>query len=80
MAGLTLDRQTVTTLLTVVIVAFWIVTAVVRIWIAWPAAAVLDAAMPLVVGYWFVSNADDQEERGHQRDERRVISRWRSSS
>ena len=52
-----LDRQQVTTLLTVVIVAFWIITAVARIWIPFPAAAVLDSAMPLVIGYWFVSNA-----------------------
>jgi hypothetical protein len=51
------DRQEVITFLTMVIVGVWIVTAVVRIWVSWPAAYVLDAAMPLVVGYWFVSNA-----------------------
>jgi len=51
------NRQQVTTFLTVVIVAFWIITAVVRIWVPWPVAHVIDAAMPVVVGYWFLSNA-----------------------
>lgn len=51
------DRQQVTTLLTLVIVGLWVITFVTRIWIDWPPASVLDAAMPLVLGYWFVSNA-----------------------
>jgi len=50
-------RQQVTTFLTVVIVGLWIVTAVVRIWVTWPEAHVLDAAMPMIVGYWFLSNS-----------------------
>jgi hypothetical protein len=51
------DRQRITTIVALAIVAFWIVTAVVRIWVAWPAASVLDSAMPLVVGWWFVSSS-----------------------
>ena len=50
-----MNRQQITTLLTVVIVAFWIVTAVLRIWVSFPPGTVLDSAMPLVIGYWFVS-------------------------
>lgn len=51
------DRYVVTTLLTVVITAVWIISAVVRIWIEWPEAAILDSAMPVIVGYWFVTSA-----------------------
>lgn len=50
--------QRVTTILTAVIVAAWLVSAIVRIWIDWPPAAVLDSAMPLVVGYYFVAMAN----------------------
>ena len=50
-----LSRQSVTTLLTLVMVAFWIITAVVRIWVVWPEAHILDAAMAPIIGYWFVS-------------------------
>jgi hypothetical protein len=50
-----LSRQSVTTLLTLVMVAFWIITAVVRLFVDWPVAHVLDAAMAPIVGYWFVS-------------------------
>jgi len=50
-------NQRIITILTAAIVALWTVTAVVRIWQPWPAAAILDSAMPLVIGYWFVTNA-----------------------
>jgi hypothetical protein len=50
-------RQQVTTLLTLIIVLLWTITAVVRLWVPWPVANVLDAAMPLIIGYWFVMNA-----------------------
>jgi hypothetical protein len=56
-----MNRQQVVTILTAVIVGLWIITAVVRIWISWPEAYVLDAAMPLVIGYWFVSNANGKK-------------------
>jgi hypothetical protein len=52
-----LDRQQMVNLLTVVIVAAWIATAVVRIWRPWPEAAILDAAMPLLIGYYFAAQA-----------------------
>lgn len=52
-----MDRAQVTTLLTLAIVVLWIISAVVRIWVSWPPAAVLDAAMPIIVSYWFLSNA-----------------------
>lgn len=52
------DRQVVTTFLTLVIVGVWIVTAVVRIWVPLlDAPHILDALMPMVCGYWFLSNA-----------------------
>ena len=51
------DRQRITTIVALAIVAFWTVTAVVRIWIPWPVASVLDSAMPLVIGWWFVSSS-----------------------
>jgi hypothetical protein len=54
---LNLSRQQVVTLLTLVIVGVWIVTAVVRIWVPWPVANILDAAMPVVIGYYFVSKS-----------------------
>ena len=44
-------------MLTVIVVVVWIITAVIRIWVKWPEAAVLDAAMPLVIGYYFVAQA-----------------------
>ena len=47
----------VATILTVVIVTFWVIGAIVRIWQPWPPGIVLDAAMPTVVGYWFISNS-----------------------
>ena len=51
------NRQQVVTVLTLFVCALWTITAVVRIFHSWPAAYVLDAAMPLVIGYWFVTNA-----------------------
>jgi hypothetical protein len=54
---LKLDRQQVTTLLTLFLVALWTITAVVRLWVPWPVAHVLDAAMPVLIGYWFLVNA-----------------------
>jgi hypothetical protein len=50
-----MDRQQVTTVLTVVLVGMWIITAVARIWISWPEAHVLDSVMPSLVGYWFLT-------------------------
>jgi len=50
-----MSRELTVTALTGVIVVLWMVTAVVRIWHPWPEAAVMDSAMPCVVGYWFVS-------------------------
>jgi len=50
-------RQQVVTALTLVIVGFWLISAVVRLFIEWPGAAVLDSVMPAVVGYWFASGA-----------------------
>lgn len=52
---LDLTKQQVTTMLTLFICALWTVTAVVRLWVPFPAAYVLDAAMPVVVGFWFLS-------------------------
>lgn len=52
-----MNRQRVVTILTAVIVAMWIVSAVVRLFIAWPEAAILDSAMAPLVGFWFLSNA-----------------------
>ena len=52
-----LEREQVVNLLTLLIVIAWIATAVVRIWVDWPEATVLDAAMPLVISYYFISNA-----------------------
>jgi hypothetical protein len=51
------DRHQVTTFLTVVIVGLWIITFIVRIWVPLEQASILDSAMPLVIGYWFVANA-----------------------
>lgn len=51
------DRQAITNILTIVIVVVWIITAVVRIWVDWPQAVILDSAMPIVIGYWFASSA-----------------------
>lgn len=50
-------RQRVVTILTIAIVVLWVASAIVRLWQPWPAAAILDSAMPLVIGYWFVSSA-----------------------
>lgn len=52
-----LDRQEVTNILTLLIVGVWIITAVVRIWVDWPQAVILDSAMPIVLAYWFASTA-----------------------
>ena len=51
------DRHQVTTFLTMVIVGLWIITFIVRVWVPLEQASILDAAMPLVIGYWFVANA-----------------------
>lgn len=52
-----LDTKTVVTILTLVMVTLWVISAVVRIWVAWPEARVLDAIMPIIIGYWFLSNS-----------------------
>jgi len=51
------NRQQIVTILTLFVCGLWTISAVVRIFHSWPEAYVLDAAMPLVIGYWFVSNA-----------------------
>jgi hypothetical protein len=51
------DRQRVVTMLTLVIVVLWAGSMLVRIWVDFPAGAVLDSVMPLVCGYWFVARA-----------------------
>ncbi len=56
---LDLTRQQVVTLLTLAIVGLWTLTAIVRLWMPFPAGSVLDAAMPLVVGFWFVSKTNE---------------------
>jgi hypothetical protein len=38
-------------------VGFWIITAVVRLWMPWPEAHILDAAMAPIIGYWFLANS-----------------------
>jgi len=50
-------RQQVTTALTLFVCVLWTITAIVRIWLPFPAGYVLDAAMPLVIGYYFVAKA-----------------------
>jgi hypothetical protein len=50
-----MSRDLIVTALTGVIVGLWLVSAVVRIWHPWPEASVLDSAMPLVIGYYFIS-------------------------
>jgi hypothetical protein len=61
-----LDRAQVTNLLTLIIVAVWIATAVVRMFRPWPEAAIIDSAMPLVIGYWFASTAaGKRNDNGH---------------
>ena len=51
------NQQQVTTWLTLVITGLWVISAVARIWVEFPAGYVLDAAMPMIVGFWFVSNS-----------------------
>jgi uncharacterized MnhB-related membrane protein len=48
-------KEQVVTLLTLIVVVLWVISAIVRIWQPWPIAGVLDSAMPLVIGYWFVA-------------------------
>jgi hypothetical protein len=50
----TATRDNLIAILTGVLVVAWICSAVVRIWVPWPEAAVLDGAMPLVIGFFFV--------------------------
>lgn len=64
-----LDRQQITNILTIVIVLVWIVTAVVRIWVDWPQAMILDSAMPIVIGYWFASSAMTSKKNGNGHDD-----------
>jgi hypothetical protein len=52
-----LSRQQITNLLTAVIVGAWVIFAITRIWVDIPQAIILDNAMPIVIGYWFVSSA-----------------------
>jgi hypothetical protein len=54
---LDLNRQQITTLLTLFICLVWVATAVARIWLPFPAAYILDAAMPVVIGFYFVTAA-----------------------
>ena len=54
---LELTRQQVITLLTLFVCVVWVITAVVRIWLPFPAAYLLDAAMPVVLGYYFLTKA-----------------------
>ena len=46
-------RQRTVTILTLLFVVLWVISAVVRIFHAWPEASVLDSAMPFIVGFWF---------------------------
>jgi hypothetical protein len=52
---LDMTKQQVTTLLTLFVCVVWVITAMARIWVPFPAAYVLDAAMPLVIGFYFIS-------------------------
>jgi hypothetical protein len=52
---LDLTKGQVTTLLTLFVATLWAITAVARIWVPFPAAYVLDAAMPVIVAYYFIS-------------------------
>lgn len=56
------DAETGRTIITLVIVVFWIGTAITRLWMPWPQAAALDAAMPVMIGYWFVGNAGSKKD------------------
>jgi len=49
------------TILTLIIVLLWVISAVVRIFQPWPIAGVLDSAMPLVIGYWFVNASSSKK-------------------
>lgn len=52
-----LPKQQVINILTGIIVGFWIISAIVRLWIEWPEAAVLDSLMAPTIGYWFLSKS-----------------------
>jgi hypothetical protein len=51
------SRETVVTILTGVVVVLWLAVTIARIWVEIPQATILDAAMPLVIGFWFSSQA-----------------------
>ena len=51
------QHQQFVNVMTVLLVVMWIISAIARIWIKWPEVAVLDSAMPSVIGYWFATNA-----------------------
>jgi len=51
------NRQRVITIITVMIVGLWIAATITRVFRPWPEAAILDAAMPSVIGYWFAASA-----------------------
>ena len=58
------SHQQTVSFLTVFVVVSWIVASTVRIWVPITYANVLDAAMPLVIGYWFSQRdrgADDEK-------------------
>jgi hypothetical protein len=61
---LNMTRQQVTTLLTLFVCGLWFITAIVRIWLPFPSAYILDAAMPLVIGYYFVSKNGKENRNG----------------
>jgi hypothetical protein len=52
---LDMTKQQVTTMLTLFVCGLWVITAAVRLWMPFPAAYILDAAMPVVIGFYFLS-------------------------
>ena len=58
-------QQSHVTVISLIIVGLWTVTAVVRIWVEWPAATVIDNLMPLVGAFWFaVTAANGKKKNG----------------
>lgn len=51
------NRDAVVTILTGVLVLLWVASMVARIWVDLPQATVLDAAMPILIGFWFSTQA-----------------------
>jgi len=48
-----MSKQQIVNLLTLIIVLAWLGTSIARIWVAVPQSAILDAVVPLTIGYWF---------------------------